>query len=98
MFAACFMWGSAHIAATIARFVGVEVVEAFLSASRQRTVVTVVRIKTIVHMAVEAGMPMEPGSGPNKHPADKPVGAIVAVGRAIVGGIVKVTVRANGSH
>ena len=46
-----------------------EVVELLFAAPRQRSAVTVVRIVTVVDMAVELGGAMEPVAGSDKHPA-----------------------------
>jgi len=88
--------GGAYVAFSIARFVSVEVVELCFAAAGQGTVVPVVGIKPVVHMAVKAVGSVEPGTGSQEHSAGKPIWAIVAVGRAVVRGIVKVTVGANG--
>jgi hypothetical protein len=88
----------AYVASTIPRLVGVEMVEPLLSAPRHRTAVTVMRVIAVVDVAVEAAPAVEPGASSKKHPADKPVGAIVAVGRAVVRSIVEVPIGADGRH
>ena len=98
VFSASVVGGVAHVAAPIARFVGVEVVKARLSAARKRTVVSVTRVKSVVHVPVETSVAVKPRAGSNKQAADKPVGPILAIGRAIVRSVVEVAVGANGSH
>jgi hypothetical protein len=56
------------------------------------------RIKTVVDMAVKAVRTMKPRTRSQKHSTNKPVGPIVAVRSTVIGGIVEVSVRANGSH
>jgi hypothetical protein len=88
----------ASIAAPVASFVSVEVVETFLPAARHRPMVAVMRVKTVVDVAVEAVRTVEPGSGSEKHPAVKPIGAIVAVGRTVIRSIVEVAIGADGFY
>jgi len=74
------MVGSASVLVT--RFVGLEpeVVEWSVFALRERAVVAGMRIKAVVHVAVEAVGTME-GSCPDEHAADTPIGAVVSVWR-----------------
>jgi hypothetical protein len=60
--------------------------------------VAVMRVKAVVDVAVEAVRAMEPGTGSKKHAADKPVRAIVAVGRAVIRSIVEVAIGAAGFY
>ena len=96
--AACIVASVPDIAAAVARFVAVEVVELLRSMFRQRTMVALTRVKAVVDMAVEAVRAVEPGAGSKKHPADKPVRSVVAIRRAVIGCVVKVAVGANRSH
>jgi hypothetical protein len=98
VFPAAIVATGSYVAFPIARLVSVEVVELLFAVARQRSVVAMVRVKAVVDMAVEAMRAVKPRTGTKKHPADKPVGAIVAIGRAVIWGIVEVPVRANGSH
>jgi hypothetical protein len=91
-----FMAGIAYIASPIPRLISLEVVEAHRAALRQRSSVTVMRIKAIVHMAIKPAMPVEPWASSNKQPADTPIGPIVAIGSAVIGRVVKVTIRTHG--
>jgi hypothetical protein len=93
-----FMASFAYVASPIPRLVSLEVVEALGSALRQRSSVTVMRIKAIVDMAVKAVRAVKPGASSKKHPANKPIGPIVAVRSTVIGGIVEISVRTYGSH
>jgi hypothetical protein len=84
VFSACVMVSVAYVASPVASFVSVEVVETLLSAARQRPMVAVSRVEAVVYVAVEAVRTMEPGTGSKKQAADKPVGAVVAVGSAVI--------------
>jgi hypothetical protein len=95
VFAAGLMGSVSYVALPIARLISVEVIEAFFTASRKRSGVAMVRIIAVVDVAVKAAMAVEPGASSNKDSAQKPVGAVVAVGGAIVRGIVEVAVRAD---
>jgi hypothetical protein len=92
-----FVRSSAYVSPAVARLVCVKVVEALRSVLGQRAVVTVMRIEAVIDVSVKAVRAVKPGAGSDKHSANKPIGAIVAVGSAIVRGIVEVTVGADGS-
>jgi hypothetical protein len=98
VFAASIMASVAYVTLPIPRLVSVEVVERRLSASRQRSNVTVMRIIAVVDVAVEAVRAVKPGASANKHPSCKPIGPVVAVGSAVIGRIVEVPIRAHRGH
>ena len=87
--------GVAHVAASIACFVSVKVVEGLFAALGHRSSVTAPGIIAAIDVAVESVPAMEPGAGSKKDSAIKPIGPVVAVGSAIVRGIVEVAIRAN---
>ncbi len=76
-------------------FIALEMVERLSAASRQRPVVPMVRVETVVHMADKPARPMEPRPGSNEDAAGKPVRPIVPIRRAIVRRIVKVSIRTH---
>jgi hypothetical protein len=98
VFSLPFMASVAYVASPIPRFVCLEVVEALRPVLRQRSCVTVMRIKAVVDMAEKAVRAVKPGASSKKHPANKPIGPIVAVRSTVIGGIVEVPVRAHGSR
>src|SRR5580658_6513572 len=87
VFSLRFMASIAYVASSIPRLVSPEVVEALRSPLRHRSSVTVMRIIAVVDMAEKAVRAVKPGAGSKKHPANKPIGAIV-----------EVPVRTHGSH
>ena len=89
------MAGMAYVAFPVPRLISLEVVEALRPVPWQRSVVPVPRVKAVIYVAIEAAVAVEPGAGSNKQPADKPVGPVVAIGRAVVGSVVEVAIRAN---
>jgi hypothetical protein len=98
MFSGAIMGSGAYVASPIPRLVRVEVVEALRSALRHRPSVTVMRIKTVVDVAVKAVRTMKPRASSQKHSANKPIGPIVAVRSTVIWGIVEISVRAHGSR
>src|ERR1700688_4369033 len=88
--------GGAYVTPSIPRLVAMEVVEGFLPATRQRPVITVMRVVPVINMPVEATRAVEPGSGSQKHSADKPVRPVIAVRSAVVRSVVEVSIRAYG--
>lgn len=93
-----FMASIAYVASSISRLVGLEVVKALRPTFWQRSNVTVMRIKSVVDMAVEAVMAVKPGASSNKHSPQKPIGPVITVRSTVIGGIVVVAVRAHGSR
>jgi hypothetical protein len=93
-----FMASVAYVASPIPRLVSLEVVEALRPAPRQRSNVTVMRIKAVVDMAEKAVRAVKPGASSKKHPANKPIGPIVAVWSTVVWFIVEIPIRTHGSH
>ena len=78
------MGSGAYVTSAITRLISLEVVEGFRSTLRQWSVVAVMGIEAIVDMAVKAMRAVEPGTGSNKHAANKPIGPVIAVGRAVI--------------
>jgi hypothetical protein len=93
-----FVASVADIASPIPRLISLEVVEALRTALGDRASVTVMRIIAVVDMAVKAVRAVKPGASSKKHPANKPIGPIVAVWSTVVWGIVEVPVRTDGSY
>jgi hypothetical protein len=93
-----FMASVAYVASPIPRLVSLEVVEALRPAPRQRSNVTVMRIKAVVDMAVKAVRAVEPRACSKKHPANKPIGPVVAVWSTVIWFIVEITIRTHGSR
>jgi hypothetical protein len=91
-----FVAGVAYVAFPVSCLVTLEVVERLRAARRQWPAIAVMRVKAIVHVAVKAVVAVEPWTSSNEDAADKPVGPIVAVGRAVIGGIVEVPIGATG--
>src|ERR1035441_7352200 len=92
MFAAGIMVALADVAASIAGFVAVEVVEALFAAAGHGTVVAVMGIVAVIDVSVEVFVPVEPGAGANEHAALKPVRTVVAIRGAVVGSVIEVPV------
>ena len=90
--------GGAYVTPSIPRLVAMEVVEGCLPATRQRPVIAVMRIVAVINMPVETPRTVEPGSSSEKHSADKPVRAVIAIGSAVVGSVVVVSVGAYGGR
>lgn len=84
VFSLRFMAGLPYVASPIPRLVSLEVVEALCPALRQRSNVTVMRIKPVVDMAEKAVRAVKPGASSKKHPANKPIGPIVAVRSTVI--------------
>jgi hypothetical protein len=92
------MAGVAYMTLSIASLVAVKVVELLLSTTWQRSTVSVVRIKAVVNVAIKAAWTVKPGTCSEEYPADKPIGAVVSIGSAVIRLVVEVPIGAHGSH
>ena len=84
------------MALAVASLIAVEVIERRCSALGEWSVISVVGIEAIVDVAVEAAGSMEPRAGSEEETADEPVRAIIAIGCAVVGGVIEVAIGAHG--
>jgi|ERR1700677_414640 len=90
-----------HMAASVAHFVCFEVghlVEVIfrsgsLAAGWMWTVIAVVRMETVIYVAMEIGWAVEPGASADEDAADKPFRSVIAVGGAVVRRNVIIAVR-----
>jgi len=96
VFGAPFMATVAYVALSIPRLVCVEVVEPLLAMFRQRSNVTVMRIIAVVDVAEKPVRTVKPGTCSKKHPANKPIRPIVAVGSTVIWSIVEIPIGADG--
>src|SRR5580692_5774243 len=92
VFVAAVVSSVADVASSVACFIGMEVGEGPVSAAVMRSGISVVGVPAVIDVSVEATWPMEPGSGAEEDTANKPVGAVVAIGSAVLRGIVEVAV------
>ena len=84
----------AYVASPVPRFVCLEMGERLRSTSRQRSSISVMRIIPVVYMAVEAARTAEPWAGASEYASDKPIRPVVSIGRAVIGGVIEVPIRA----
>jgi hypothetical protein len=89
---------TADVTMAITHFVSVKVVEGSVTMLRKWTVVAVMWIEAVVHMAVEAMRAMEPRAGSDKDTSGEPLRPIVAVRGAVVWGVVEVAIWALRRH
>jgi hypothetical protein len=93
---------SAYFAAPIAHFVSFEFVRGsplrgwLLPSLWQGATISVLRIEPVVDLTLKVGRPMKPPAGANEDAAIEPFRTVVAVGSAIMRGVVVVTIRAIG--
>jgi hypothetical protein len=93
-----FMASFAYVASPISRLVCLEVVKALRPALRDRSSVTVMRIKPVIDMSVKAAGAVKPRTCSKKHPTNKPIRPVVAVRSTVIWGIVEISVRTHGSR
>jgi hypothetical protein len=98
VFTTAIMASVADVALPVSGFIRVEVVECALPASRQRAHITVMGIKAVVYVTVEAARTVEPGASSDEHPSAEPIRTVITVRSAAVGGIVEVSIRTDRCH
>jgi hypothetical protein len=84
----------ADVTASIPRLISLEMIERLNTTPRHRASVTVTRIVAVIDVAVETVRAMKPWAGSKEYSAGKPIRSIVAVGSAVVGSIVEVSIGA----
>ncbi len=84
-----------YVAMRVVCFVGLKVVERLGAMIGQRTVITMPRIVAVVYVTDEPTRAVKPGAGSDEDSADEPVGTVIAVRSAWVGGIVEITIRTH---
>ena len=92
---------STNMSAPIPHFIAVEVCRAAMirrrmfTAGGHYTVIAVMWIEMIVHMAMESMRAMEPWAGSNEDPIHKPRRSIISVRGAVIGRKVVITIWTN---
>jgi hypothetical protein len=86
---------SARVAASITHLVSVEVIKGLLSTVRMWTSVAVMRIETVINLAMEVVGAVEPRASSDEHAAAEPFGPVVPVWGAVVWGVIVVPIRAS---
>src|SRR5260370_33465565 len=84
---------SASVAAPITHLVSGEVIKGLVSTVRMWTMVAVMWIETVIHVAVEVVSTVEPRAGSDEHAAVEPLEPAVPVGRAAAGLAIVVAIR-----
>jgi hypothetical protein len=84
---------SAHVAAPVTHLVSVEVIKGLVSTLRMWTSVAVMRIETVINVAVEVAGAVEPRARSDEYAAGEPLGPVVPVWRAVVWGEIVVAIR-----
>jgi hypothetical protein len=84
----------ANVTSPISRLIPLEMSKWLRSAPRQRPSISMMRIVPVIDVAVESTRAVKPWAGANKYTADEPIRPVVAVGSAVVWGVIEVPVRA----
>src|ERR1700761_7368728 len=95
VFMAWIMTGVADVALSVPCLVCMKVAECRLTAAWQRAMIAIARIEAVIHVSVESTRAVEPGTCSYENAANKPIRAIVPIGRAVIGSIVEVPVGAD---
>jgi hypothetical protein len=93
--ASTFVASAFSVGASITYLVSVEVIEGRLSTLRLWTNVAVMWIEAVINVAAEVVGAVEPRAGSDEHAAVKPLGTVVPIWGAAVGGEVVVAIRTS---
>src|ERR1700739_4424335 len=85
---------SACVAAPITHLISVEMIKGLVSTFRVWTNVAVMRIETVINVALEVVRTVEPRTGSEEHPTAEPLGPVGPVWGAVVWGGIVVPIRA----
>jgi hypothetical protein len=96
VFASRVVAGITNVSVPIACLVTMEVSKCVVATVRKRTMITMAWVEAVIDVAIETARAMEPGAGTDEHPIHEPVRTVVAVGGAIIRGVVKVSIGAVG--
>ena len=95
MASAAYMASAANVSASITHLVSAEVIEGLISTRRTWTNVAMMWIEAVINVAAEVVGAVEPRAGSDKHAAVEPLGPVVPIWGAVVGGEVVKAIRAN---
>ena len=98
MFPAGFMTGVPYVAAPIARFIALEVIELLRATLRHRAIVAMVRVVAVIDVAIEIAASVIPRPRADEDATVVPVGPVVSVRGAVIGRVVEVSVGADRCH
>jgi len=84
-----------YVTAASTHLISMEVIEGFVSTSRNWTTVAVMWIEAVINVPVKACGAVKPGTGSDEDTAAEPLRAVVPIWSAVVRGRVEVAVRAN---
>ncbi len=88
------MSGIADMALPVSRLVPLEVLKRLCTAIGIWPAIAVVRVVTVIHMAVKAARSVEPRTGTDKDTVAEPVLPVVAIGRAVIWRVIVVSIGA----
>ena len=99
----CLVFLGSGVAAAVARFISFEIsgglahCGGFIAPLRHIAAVSVLRIVVIVYLALEVFGAVEPWTDADEDAAGEPLRSVVAVGNAVIGGVIVVAVGTIGS-
>src|SRR5258708_29766238 len=86
---------AAKVTASVAHLVSMKAIEGSGPALRKWTAITVMRIKTIIHVTEEAMWTMEPWADPDEYASAEPLGPVIPIWSAAIWSVIEVAVWAN---
>ncbi len=92
VFSASVVGRIAYVAMSVVCFVGVEVVEPLVAMLGHWSVIAVTGIVAVIDVAVETVGTVEPGTGADEESPGEPIRAVVAVRRAIIRCVIKISI------
>jgi hypothetical protein len=93
--AASIVVGDRDMTAAVPRLIRVEMSERLRATFRKRSVIPMVRVPAVIHMANKTGRAVKPWAGADEYSVDEPIWPIIAIERAVVWRVVKVPIRTD---
>jgi hypothetical protein len=89
-------WCCDHMAFAVTGFIPLEMIECLRTTSGQRTLVSMMRIEAVVHVAMETRRSVEPRSHTDKYAVSKPIRPIVPIRSTAIRRVIEISIWTDG--
>ena len=89
-------WCCDYVAATVTSLIRLEMIERLRTTSRQRAVVSMMRVEAVIHMAMETRPAVEPRSYTYKYAASKPIRPVVPIRSTVIRRVIEISIWTDG--
>ncbi len=89
-------WCFDHVAATVAGLIRLEMIECLRTTRGYRALISMMRIKAVIHMPVKTRRAVEPRSCTDKYAINKPIRPIVPIRSAAIRRVIEKSIWTDG--